>query len=53
METQIFTWIIIIVVAWMILTVLAPFRCTHRYCGYKTWNPWNMLKHVERKHSHE
>jgi hypothetical protein len=53
MATQIFTWLIIIVVVWAFLSAFAPFRCTHSYCGYKTWNPWNMLKHVERKHTHE
>jgi hypothetical protein len=50
-EIQLFTMIVIIVVAWWILSVFAPFRCTHRYCGYKTWNFRNMHKHVEGKHS--
>jgi hypothetical protein len=36
---------------WMILVAFAPFRCAHRYCGYRTWNPKNMRKHVEGKHS--
>lgn len=53
MESQIIAGIVIFVLVWMVLVAFAPFRCTHSYCGYKTWNPWNMLKHVERKHTHE
>jgi hypothetical protein len=52
-SAQIFTLFIIIVVVWAFLSAFAPFRCTHRYCGYKTWNPSYMLKHVVGRHSGE
>jgi hypothetical protein len=45
---QIFTLIIIVVVGWTILTIFSPFQCR---CGFRTWSPFRMKKHLEMRHT--
>jgi hypothetical protein len=47
---QIVGWIIISYIVWMTLVAFAPFSCKYRYCGYQTWNPLDMRKHLETYH---
>ncbi len=42
--------IILVFFALWVLKTIAPFRCTIHSCRYRTWNPWNMIRHVEAKH---
>lgn len=42
----------VLIVAFLAIRWISPFKCQHGKCNYRTWNPYSMMDHLVDKHHH-